>query len=345
MKRFIVFIAIIGLLFSVTACSGASAPGNEDATNNVVVEETSVVDNESAQEQREMYDGDGYLIGLILANVENSIYVQVKDSAQAAADEYGCDFMFQVGGTDATGVIEALENMVAAGCDAICFTAGSAEALDDAAKAAYDAGVVLTTFDGESPYAVRAYIADNYTAGYSTGKLTGQWIAETYGDEAVEVGIITYTLVDFLIPRDTGMRDGLAEFAPNATIVAEAQVYTPLDGMAETENFLQAYPDMVAVMSFNDAAGLGAYQAFQAANIDDDMHAIFSVDGATEALLAISEGGCHRGTTSMGFSHLGRDVLEDCLASLNGYDLGDPIQYWPAEPVTFENVNEYLATE
>ena len=94
-------------------------------------------------------------------------------------------------------------------------------------------------------------------------------------------------------------------------------------------------------MVFNGSAALGAYEAFKAAGINDDKHFIFGVDGAPEEISAIAEGGCYRGTTSMGFNILGSMMIDDAISALNGATFEEKTVLWPVDPVTIENVADF----
>lgn len=289
--------------------------------------------------EKDMYAGKGYRIGCILANVENSVYVLMKEDMEAESQLRGNEFQF-VAAMEAQQQISAIETMVQAGCNAIIIHLANAEAEADAIKAASDAGVLIFAFDGESEYAVRNYTADNYNAGYSTGKLTGDWINANLDGKA-KVGLMEYTKMEVLVDRSQGMRDGLAATCPGAEIVITSEDYTVAMGVSGAENFLQAYPDLDGIMVFNGSAALGCYEAFKAANLNDAKHFIFGVDGSPEEIAAISEGGCYRGTTSMGFNVLGTMILDDALYALNGGTFDQKTVLWPVDPVTFDNVANF----
>ncbi|MDO4345071.1 MAG: sugar ABC transporter substrate-binding protein [Eubacteriales bacterium] len=284
-------------------------------------------------------DGSGLVIGCILANVENSIYANMKNDMEEQSKVWGNEFMF-VAAMEAPEQVEAIESLVNAGCNAIIVHIANAEAEEDAIKAATEQGVKVLAFDQVSESAVKSYIADNYNAGYNTGVMAGEWINEKLGGEA-KLGLFTYTKMAELIKREEGIRAGLADTAPDAEIVISSEDYTISMGVSGAENFLQAEPDLDGIVSFNGSAALGAYQAFQAAGIDDENHAIFATDGAPEELDAIAEGGCYRGTTSMGFDKLGFEMLGDAILACQDQPIGEEVELWPVESVNADNVEEY----
>lgn len=284
-------------------------------------------------------DGSGLMIGCILGNVENSIYANMKNDMEEQSKVWGNEFMF-VAAMEAPEQVEAIESLTNAGCDAIIVHIANAEAEEDAIKAAMEKGVKVLAFDQVSESAVKSYIADNYNAGYNTGVMAGKWINEKLGGEA-KLGLFTYTKMPELIKREEGIRAGLTETAPNAEIVISSEDFTISMGVSGAENFLQAEPELDGIVSFNGSAALGAYQAFQAAGKDDENHAIFATDGAPEEIDAIAEGGCYRGTTSMGFDKLGFQMLGDAIMVCQDQNIGEKVELWPVESVDASNVADF----
>jgi len=284
-----------------------------------------------------------FSIGLILPNVENSAYVAVMEQFKANCEKHGYDFTFQTAADDATA-ITAIESMVTSGCDAICATADSAR--EDAFAAAAEKGVLMCGFDGECEAAWRNYVGKNYEQGYNTGSLCGKWITEVYGDQPTKVALLTYTQLEFLVPRDEGMRAGIAEFAPNAEIVNTSEELTVPDTVTAVESMLTADPDIVAFCCFAGFPGLGAYEVLKNQGLNDGKHGIFSTDGTIEEFNAIKEsnGDCYMTCTDTGFTVLGTLMSDGIIAKLNGEDDGEGhVVYWPINTVDKDNVDEAIA--
>lgn len=339
-KGILALLLTLVMVCSMVACGAKETPAEEPATAPEVEAEAEVSEENTGE--RERLDGSGYTLGMILINADNSIYVQMKDDAQEKCDEYGADFYF-VTAPDATTMVSQLESLAESGCDAILYAGAYGEAIVDTLDKLYEQGVNLLCFDGEYENAIKNYQGQNYEVGYNAGKMCGEWILETFGaEEEVPVGLLTYTKAESLLPRDTGMREGLAETAPNAVIVQESEaVLSAGEGMEAVETFLQAEPDLAAVIGFNGTCSVGAYQAFAANGLDDDKHAIFGIDGTTEEYEIIATDCCYVGTSSMGFSVLGGMIVEDAISYLNGYDDGEKNVWWPIDSVTVENVKDF----
>jgi len=350
-KKVLSILLSVACVFSLAACNtaGSSASKPEAAPSETVTRqsESTGADTEPPSDgpyetttKGSALDGSGLLIGCIFINVENSIYANMKNDMEQQSGVWGNEFMF-VTAEEAAEQISAVENMMDAGCNAIIVHISNAEAIESTLQNAVDRGVNVLAFDGQSPSAVKSYVADNYNSGYNTGKMTGEWINANLNGKA-KVGLFTYTKMEVLVERDKGLRDGLAATAPGAEITIDSEDYTISMGVNGAENFLQAVPDLDVLMSFNGSAALGGYQTFQATGINDDKHAIFAVDGAPEEFTAIAEGGCYRGTTSMGFNDLGYLMLGDAIKACLGMDTGEEVSLWPVATVTQENVQDFI---
>lgn len=330
-----------------TAAEESSEEAEESAA-----EEPAETDGEEGSEEVQTYwddvdeeylDGEGLTYGLILTTLDNPVYVEMQERIEAICEETGMEFMIQTAG-DTAAKVTAIESCVEAGCDIICYMADASTECDDAVAAAKEAGVTVGSLGAAVNGVDRGFIDNMEDKGYAVGQMTGEWINETFGsDEEVEVGLLTYTPAEFVLVMDENMRQGLADTAPNAVIVAEDNVYTPPTGMTATENFLQANPDIKAIMGFCDSCALGGYQAFLAGGLDDEEHGVFGADGIEEAMAAIEEGGSYRGTVfNGGGTYQGERMGKQLLAIHNGYEFEDEgIEYFPAIEVTAENIAEY----
>jgi len=340
MKRLLSLVLAAVMLLSLAACGGDGSNNSDNSGSGA----STAAPSDDASSNSDTSSSEKKTIGLILSNVENSAYVAVMEQFKANCEANGFEFMFQTAPDDASAVT-TIESMVQAGCDAICSAADDAR--NDAFKAAADKGVLMCGFDGECESAWRNYVGKNYDQGYNTGSMCGKWITETYGDEPVKVALLTYTQLEFLVPRDEGMRAGIAEFAPNAQIVNTAEGLTVPEYVTAVESMLQADPDIVAFCCFAGFPGLGAYEVLKAQGLNDGKHGIFSTDGTIEEFNAIKEsnGDCYISCTDTGFTVLGTLMSSDIMAKLNGEDdgKGDTV-YWPISTITLDNVDEAIAS-
>lgn len=113
--------------------------------------------------------------------------------------------------------------------------------------------------------------------------------------------------------------EGVQEYAPNVVFVADATAGDQEEGMTNTENFLQANPNLKVVCGVSDGAALGAYQAFKAAGLTDrDQYLIAGIDATDEALKLISEATIYQVSVSQNPTATGKALVTTAAKILNG---------------------------
>lgn len=286
---------------------------------------------------------EGYTIGISVLNLTGQFFIQLVEAAQEECDATGCELMTNSCDSDSAKQITALENFISAGCDAIIVCAVDAEASAPVIAKAKEAGIAVicltSTIEGYD-----AYIGcEEYVLGYTQGCAVGQRIVEMYGtEEEVQAATLNYDLMETVIDRKKGIMEGVQEYAPNVKFVADATAGDQEEGMSNTENFLQANPDLKVVCGVSDGAALGAYQAFKAAGMTDpEKYLIAGIDATDEALKLIGEESIYQVTVSQNPSSTGKDLVDTAIAVVNKTSYPKD-SYFDLQPVTSENVSEYI---
>ena len=99
--------------------------------------------------------------------------------------------------------------------------------------------------------------------------------------------VIGWPSIEVLLERENGIKDAIGDLAPNAKIVATGAAINNIDGMALTETFLQAHPNMQVIASIGGSSCVGANEAVKAAGKLNDKWGIFGSDATEEELAAI----------------------------------------------------------
>ena len=137
---------------------------------------------------------------------------------------------------------------------------------------------------------------DEIEMGTAIGQLAGQWMVDTFGEEAgCKYAILTQSQLEQTIGRENGIQAGIEEFVPNAECVTKVDAHTTDLGMTAAENILSAHPDVCAIIGINDSGALGAYETVSARDMGDEFF-IGGVDGTDQALELIKGGTIYRGT-------------------------------------------------
>ena len=129
---------------------------------------------------------------------------------------------------------------------------------------------------------------------------------------------------------------------PEITILDEQIADWEKDkGMALMEGWMQAYDDIDAVISMNDAMAIGAYEAAKDAGKADDM-LFYGVDGLADAAVSIAEGGLTATALqdAQVMAEEGARIVHEVLTGENTEGF-EKVQI-PVTLITSENVDEFI---
>lgn len=103
----------------------------------------------------------------------NVVFLPAKEGMEQAGKDLGVkvDWVAPVK-AEAQLQVEVVEGLIQRGVDGIAISCNHPDALKDVLKAAIDAGIVVSTFDADSPESGRAFYAgtENYQAGVTCGE-------------------------------------------------------------------------------------------------------------------------------------------------------------------------------
>lgn len=194
--------------------------------------------------------------------------------ARAAATEYNLDISFQ--GPDNEEDYESQNDMirqaVADGAKAIIFSAVDYNANAEAVNEAIDQGVKVVNIDSDvnSDKVSCRISTDNYKA----GEMVGQALLES-GQDKLRVGIVNFAAItDNGQKREKGFRDYVAE-NDNVELVAGINVNSTMeDAKAGTLKMLREYPQINAIVTFNEWTSLGVGYAIQEMNLAERTYVV-----------------------------------------------------------------------
>ena len=301
-------------LLALTGCS-ASVPGGEDA----------------------------YTVGVTFSDLSNPVWAELVQEATEYGTEEGLSVNYVDAQSDAAKQVTQIENFIQQGVDAIIICAVDSNALVDVTEKAQAAGIkvvgytqVLTNYDAQ-------YLVDAYATGYANGEAAATWINENYGDEAVvEWGLMDLPQFPEIIDRANGIKEAVAEIAPNAKLVATAPALTAEDGVANAENFLQANPDLKMIATIGGGGAVGGNEGIKSSGITDfESFGLFGIDATENEIQNIINGDPEKSTISLGGGKAhGRTLVDITLDLLNGESV-EKDQYMPVTVVNKSNAQEY----
>jgi ribose transport system substrate-binding protein len=268
-----------------------------------------------------------FRVGITLQSLQNPYWAGVFGHVETILNEKGWDFTILDSNDSAAVQIGQIENFIVAGKELIMIHPSDPHAIEDAARQAMEANIMVMSWDDILTNSTLNWVLDNTVLGYEIGQAAAHFINEHYSaDNPAQVAIMNYPAVPILLERENGIVQALEEIAAgNFEIVARQPAIEAAPAMSHMETILQAHPDVRIVASIGAGGDIGANEAFMVAtggNIPDDM-GIFSADATLMQLEAILDGQATRVTVGFeGSSYrTAREVTRIYEALLRGEDL------------------------
>lgn len=347
MKRMMALILALVMLFALTACGGNSAPAEEksDAEEPAPAEE---VAEEPAAEEAAEGDDDTIVIGCCVMDMANEVFVQYVEGYDqfCAATGNKVETVVVDGASQPEKQVEALENFITLGVDAIMLNAVDLSAVEDVIARAMEAGIKVGVYPSMEDVTMN-FVFDEYNWGFDLGVEAGNWINDKLGGTAT-IACFNQAELEEALGRYNGYIDGVLSVCDenDVTFLEPISTVEPVSAMEGMENLLQAHPEIKVVLASADAAAVGAYQAIVASGVDTSDMFLGGCDGISEALQYISEGSVFRATCAnlKSTSEMGFDLLQNLTKAVLGMDY-DAEYFAPTGIVNADNIEEYMAQE
>ncbi|GAA0308973.1 ABC-type sugar transport system substrate-binding protein [Gracilibacillus halotolerans] len=331
MKRFILMFIVVSLAFIFIACGNNSETDGEASENTSEDSGTNTNNTESAE--------DNGVIGMTVLDLGNPFFVQLTEVVGELAEAEGYTLNVNDPRDDVNSQVDAIQDFISQGVDAIIVTATDQNVINEAIQEAKDAGIPVVAHTTKLENADAWVGADEYSMGLALGQQAGEWILENHSGDG-EVGILNFDQIEQVIQRKEGIIDGIHEHAPNVEVVADQQAGDPNSGYNVAEGFIQANPDLVGIFGINDAGALGAYNAAVGAGKDSDAFAVGGIDAVPEAVEAIKEDGIYKFTVDQQPGVTGQTLFEKAFALINGEAVEEETEI-EVKAVNSSNIDEY----
>lgn len=279
------------------------------------------------------------VIGVTVLDLANPYYVQVVNGIKEQADRRNVRIIIDDPKSDVNKQIAAIEKFTALGVDAIIIAALDQNSLENVLHTAIDRDIKIVA-QATKVENCHIYVSfDEWDMGHTIGQGAGRWIREKLGGEA-EVAILNYPRIAQIANREKGIRDGIAEFAPKAKVVAVKPSANPEEGKAATIEILKQHPDVKVVVGINDGGALGALAAFEELRkISGDVF-IGGIDATPEALDKIRNGTAYRCTVDINPHYSGILDVDFAIKLIKGQIV--PNKYSEnAKLVSKDNISSY----
>jgi len=236
--------------------------------------------------------------------------------------------------------INAIENYITQGVDAIIIEEGDIKMAEPALKEAKKRGIIIASMDaGISEYVDIVIESNNWCVGAMAAcelmeRINGEGkIVEIYND-----------LGQMIRMRRAALHAVLTEY-PNVEVAAGFVYAWPdffPDAKAKMEAILQAHPDIKGVFATFDGVGLAAAQAIREAGLQDQI-VVVGIDGEPIAFEEMKKPDTpFKATVALDFETMARTVVNMVFDLLNGKEVPLRHVYVPATLVTVETLPEFL---
>lgn len=226
---------------------------------------------------------EGATIGLVVSTLNNPFFVDLRDGAQAKADELGATLVVLDSQDDSATEMSNVEDLITQGVDLIMINPTDSDAVGNAVTAANEAGIPVITLDRSANSGeVVAHIASDNVAG---GKMAGEFMVEQLGGKGKVVEL--EGIPGASAARDRGEGFNAAIAGSGLEVVAKQTAnFDRAEGLSVMENILQAQPEINAVFAHNDEMALGALEAIKASGRDIMVIGFDATDDAVKAVQA-----------------------------------------------------------
>lgn len=221
------------------------------------------------------YAADKPVVGLVMKSLANEFFKNMLEGAQAHNKEKGTYELKAVGmqsETDIETQINAVENFITQGVNAIVIAPANSRALVPPLKRAVDAGIVVVNIDVELDAQAKkdaglelAFVGPDNRAG---AKMSGDELAKAIGKGGKVVMLEGNPGADNAVQRKLGFDDAAKEGGLDVLDSRTAHWETEEANSVFT-NMLTAHPDIQGVMAANNSMALGVVKALDAAKRND----------------------------------------------------------------------------
>lgn len=258
-------------------------------------------------------------LGLAVSTLNNPFFVDLKDGAEAMAEEMGVEILTVDAQDDAAAQLSSVEDLLIKQIDALIVNPVDGNAVVSAITAANDAGVPVITVDRAAAGGnVASHIASDNVAG---GEMAGDFIAEQLGEEGNVVELQGIPGTSAARDRGKGFNQAMDKYSGMEVIARQPAGFDRAEGMTVMENILQGNQDIDAVFAHNDNMALGAMEAIAAAGRSDEIM-IVGFDAIDDAREAVKEGEM-AATVAQKPGLMGEMAVETAIKVVNGEEVAE----------------------
>jgi len=327
-------VVLLLLVISVVTVFTFMGCKNEDLSESETVVSETVVEEEIDEVAEEV------IIAYSPLSMEVAYFKSVVKFMQDTADEIG-GIKFVIGDPQADAAKQAtiIEDLITMGADAIIVYAIDNKTIPASVDYAHEKGVKIISHISSFENADITVALDEYEFGYISGEAAGKYITENMEGKAEIAMLDLDTMGGNKVLRSKGVVDAIAEFAPEAEIVARASAFTEEKALDTVENMLTENPNINFLVAGNDSGAYGAIAAIESKGLLDQV--MIACIGNEKRTLEYIVDGKILWTVDSGAEATGIIIINHIYSMLTGEDYDDDIVV-PVALVTTEIAKEQL---
>jgi ABC-type sugar transport system substrate-binding protein len=228
-----------------------------------------------------------YKIGYIAKNTTNPYMVAQAKGVEYAGEVMGFEAITQAPATadSVEEQVKIMEDMIQQGCKAIIVHCADSNGIMPGVRKAQDAGIIVLTIGTPAAEPTFLRTGVNYK---ETGEVIAEQIAQKLGGKGNVIILEGPPGAANAIERLNGINETFAKYPDIKVVASQTANFKRTEGMQVTENLIQKYTDVDAIIGMNDESALGAIQALKAAGMTDVL--VGGFDGSADATAAVEAG-------------------------------------------------------
>ena len=227
------------------------------------------------------------------STADSEFFLALSAGMRAAAADRGVDYVTATSGNDPGLHAKQMAEFLRRGVGSLAMQPLNPDADTPVLQRAIDQGVCAQgIITGPSTLQV---VAGQYQIGYDQGKAAADYVKANLGGEAQVLYFNLDTVSPALRARHRGVLAGLATGGDGIKVVVDATVadISKSFGFHTMMSALQAHRDIKVVLG-GDTIVVGAYHAFKKSGLLSDNLFLSGVDGDSDALRLIKQGGAYK---------------------------------------------------
>jgi len=273
MKVFSVIITLMMVTAAFTGCTNKTPTKDTPATTEPVVA-----------------DKDKMVIGMVQIDLKHPFHIGEVEGAKECARRNGFEIVVTSGDGDVTKQVEAFDNLVESGVDAISVNCIDVTAFTNSFAKAAEKGIPVVVMHSHADGTAGTVGFDEYTLSTEVGQYAIELLKAQGGELSdKKVALLAGMLGQGL---NTGRTGGFVEVMEANSVEIVASEPTNWDGTVATtimENYLTTYPNLNLIFGLSDGVTYPAANVIANAGKREQI-LITSVDGSDYALEAIQNG-------------------------------------------------------